>query len=110
MYAHLMPVDENVFRLKQVDFASHGVPPTAKILATNTTSSGGMIAVQRAPQTNILGSAIPPTMLLSPWALPDSNVESFEADVWVLWGPDSFVAPSFVHVVDALIHYTHNGL
>lgn len=92
----------------QVKLDEYGVPPQAKILSINFTLQGGRLFPAEIKQQRVLGEPLPHVLTLHPLARPDGSAEATILNVWVLWIGESFVAPSFIHVVDALIHYTHD--
>lgn len=106
----IIPVTLQQGRPTQVKFGDQGVPPNARILATSVTVQNGVnvLPLEFISQQRVVGEAIPHETMLFPWAYPGSDGRDTEVSIWVLWVTDSFVSPSFIHLVDALLHYTHD--
>lgn len=94
----------------RVNFDDYGVPPSARILSTAVTVQKGphALPLEFVSAQKVVGQAIPHETTLFPWVFPGGEGGDIDVAIFVRWVTESFVAPSFVHIVDALLHYTHN--
>lgn len=104
----IIKVEMQPNQVMQIDLTNYGVPAEAKILYMNLTPQGkGGLWPYQLFQDRVAGESINHHLVLYPNS-PSKTGTTTKLGIFVVWIDDSFVAPSFVHLVDSFIHYTHN--